>query len=296
MFKAYFHLSMELVRDVVKTMEEGMMESFDDEASKPISAAFSAPVPISSYNPDSSSGDEDGEGGRGRKAKKSKGYKKNKHVARADQDSATEAAIPSSSEKQKSPRSANTSPTRNGVTFAPAATTGVSVVTMSSSVFSPTSARSITAPAFSPSVRTPRGMYPRRGSAAASESNRSPSPVSYEDITTSSLRSARPRSAVGNGANSDALPYHHPYATSARERFNSLISETGSTPLDGMIGGRMPIMESMSQNAIDQMVERTFASAGVSDSDGGLSFEDFKRVVEGDSNMLAWFEALGSVF
>ena len=34
---------MELVRDVVKIMEEGMMENFDDEASKPVSAAFPAP-------------------------------------------------------------------------------------------------------------------------------------------------------------------------------------------------------------------------------------------------------------
>jgi hypothetical protein len=54
-------------------------------------------------------------------------------------------------------------------------------------------------------------------------------------------------------------------------------------------------MESMSQGAIEEMVERTFESAGVV-GDAGLSFEDFKRVVEGDSNMLAWFEALGSVF
>lgn len=45
MFKAYFHLSMELVRDVVKTMEEGMLLSFDDEGSKPVSAAFAAPIP-----------------------------------------------------------------------------------------------------------------------------------------------------------------------------------------------------------------------------------------------------------
>lgn len=40
MFKSYFFLSMELVRGVVKVMEEGMMESFDDEAEKPVSAAF----------------------------------------------------------------------------------------------------------------------------------------------------------------------------------------------------------------------------------------------------------------
>jgi hypothetical protein len=54
-------------------------------------------------------------------------------------------------------------------------------------------------------------------------------------------------------------------------------------------------MEAMSQGAIEEMVDRTFESAGISGG-AGLTFEDFKRVVEGDSNMLAWFEALGSVF
>lgn len=43
MFKSYFLLSMELVRGVVKVMEEGMLDNFDDEAENPVSAAFGAP-------------------------------------------------------------------------------------------------------------------------------------------------------------------------------------------------------------------------------------------------------------
>jgi hypothetical protein len=50
MFKAYFHLSMELVRDVVKAMEEEMMINFDDQGNKPVSASFTAPIPSSSQN------------------------------------------------------------------------------------------------------------------------------------------------------------------------------------------------------------------------------------------------------
>ncbi|KAI8922636.1 hypothetical protein BC831DRAFT_552785 [Entophlyctis helioformis] len=70
MFKAYFNLSMELVRDVVKTMEEGMMESFDDEAAKPVSASFLAPIPAGD-GPDMSSdsdanGDHDDDDASGR--------------------------------------------------------------------------------------------------------------------------------------------------------------------------------------------------------------------------------------
>lgn len=53
MFKAYFYLSMELVRDFVKTMEAGMMETFDDEASKPVSASFNAPIVGSGPEPGS---------------------------------------------------------------------------------------------------------------------------------------------------------------------------------------------------------------------------------------------------
>jgi len=45
MFKAYFNISLELVRDVVKSCEEEMMASFDDAADKPVSAVFNAPIP-----------------------------------------------------------------------------------------------------------------------------------------------------------------------------------------------------------------------------------------------------------
>jgi len=50
MLTAYFKLSMNLVRDVVKIMEEGIMENFDDEASKPVSSVFAAPIPSSNNN------------------------------------------------------------------------------------------------------------------------------------------------------------------------------------------------------------------------------------------------------
>ena len=45
MFKAYFYLSMELVRDVVKALEEEMISNFDDDGGKPVSAVFTAPIP-----------------------------------------------------------------------------------------------------------------------------------------------------------------------------------------------------------------------------------------------------------
>ncbi|XP_013408056.1 uncharacterized protein LOC106172026 [Lingula anatina] len=50
MFKAYFNITIELVRDVVKACEEEMMANFDDSSGKPVSALFSAPIPIESTN------------------------------------------------------------------------------------------------------------------------------------------------------------------------------------------------------------------------------------------------------
>ncbi|CAG8589064.1 1720_t:CDS:2 [Paraglomus occultum] len=44
-FKAYFHLSTELVRDVVKAMEEELMESYESSPAQPVAAAFNAAVP-----------------------------------------------------------------------------------------------------------------------------------------------------------------------------------------------------------------------------------------------------------
>lgn len=47
MYRAYFSLSMELVRDAVRAIEEEMIDEFDDQANKPVSAAFTAPIPES---------------------------------------------------------------------------------------------------------------------------------------------------------------------------------------------------------------------------------------------------------
>ncbi|KAF9958171.1 hypothetical protein BGZ72_000778 [Mortierella alpina] len=45
MFKAYFYLSMELIRDVVKTMENDLISNFEFQAGMPLSSTFTAPIP-----------------------------------------------------------------------------------------------------------------------------------------------------------------------------------------------------------------------------------------------------------
>ncbi|XP_065644580.1 uncharacterized protein LOC100212363 [Hydra vulgaris] len=45
MLQAYHQLSMEIVRDVVRSCEEEMMSTYDDSGNRPISAVFNAPIP-----------------------------------------------------------------------------------------------------------------------------------------------------------------------------------------------------------------------------------------------------------
>lgn len=56
-----------------------------------------------------------------------------------------------------------------------------------------------------------------------------------------------------------------------------------------------PVMEAMSQQALEEMVEQTFKDAGA-EGETEIDFAGFCRAAEKDPNLLAWFEALGCVF
>jgi len=58
---------------------------------------------------------------------------------------------------------------------------------------------------------------------------------------------------------------------------------------------KFPIMESMSQDAIEEMVEKTFKSIETK-REGFISYEEFRVFVQTDSSIVSWFEALGTVF
>ena len=53
------------------------------------------------------------------------------------------------------------------------------------------------------------------------------------------------------------------------------------------------IIDTISQNAINEMISQIFDSVGKTEE---LNFEDFKKAVAIDVNIMAWFESLGSVF
>ncbi|KAI9320437.1 hypothetical protein BX666DRAFT_1196029 [Dichotomocladium elegans] len=58
---------------------------------------------------------------------------------------------------------------------------------------------------------------------------------------------------------------------------------------------KFPIMETMSQDAINEMVEKTFKTIDVK-REGYISLDEFKQCVQTDSSIVSWFEALGTVF
>lgn len=58
---------------------------------------------------------------------------------------------------------------------------------------------------------------------------------------------------------------------------------------------KFPIMETMSQDAINEMVDKTFKSINVK-REGYISLDEFKQCVQADSSIVSWFESLGSVF
>ena len=55
------------------------------------------------------------------------------------------------------------------------------------------------------------------------------------------------------------------------------------------------MMEAMSQDAIEEMVRNVFKCADL-DNDGKITFEEFKTWAVLDNTILAWFDALGTIF
>ncbi|TPX53871.1 hypothetical protein PhCBS80983_g06116 [Powellomyces hirtus] len=274
MFKAYFHLSMELVRDVVKTMEEGMMESFDDEAAKPVSAAFAGPSGPYTGDVGASSSDE-GEDDDADLANPSRSKRILKHAKRATEDGYDILSnFASGGGSSAGPCGIPTRPRRGS-----SAETSPSYAAMTQS------------------------QVPNLLISPQSSHNQPPSSSlsSHNTSTTRPIRRLNLRRSLPHLSTSS--PLRMSLNPSSPQAFG-LPSPTPASAIEE----QWPIMEAMSQDAIEEMVDKVFEMAGKSESnrqyhqhqrleqDDGLTYEDFAAVVELDSNLLAWFEALGSVF
>ncbi|CAM0142679.1 unnamed protein product [Umbelopsis sp. WA50703] len=215
MFKAYFYLSMELVRDVVSAMEDDMMDNFEFSASQPVSAAFTVAIPSAS----------------------------------SDEDDNT-----SQNEEQLTNNDAHRTRRHN---------------TRKEDYFQQQYAQE----------------NRHQASKDASESSLSATSVQEEHAQAESPT---------NTSESNWLPSSDASPTFSVQSLTKKQQEDETEPKKPW-EEKFPIMETMSQDAIEEMVEKTFRSIDTK-REGYISYEEFKQFVQTDSSIVSWFEALGTVF
>lgn len=243
MFRAYFHVSMELVRDVVKTMEESLVETFDDEAAKPVSSVFTAPIPAAISDDEDDNDDND--------------------------ESHNETKEDMIDLRKPSPLSKQKSKIKSKVKFE----NDYSGTILSDGIRPQRSQTGI------PSVNTSINYGSRQFKRIMhyTPTNQAPtSPQSPTDIANYSLRRI------------STLSSYPPL----RELEAALTSPTLS--FGGLEDEYFPMIEALSQDAIEELVERIYGR--VEGEGKELDYEMFEVLVGEDTNVLAWFEALGSIF
>ncbi|KAI8641756.1 hypothetical protein BD408DRAFT_201310 [Parasitella parasitica] len=225
MYKSYFYLSMELVRDVVSAMEDEMMDTFEFSASQPVSAAFNVAMPSTPTDRNSSEDEDDDS------EEEATGSQSNQYVAEAG---------PSNSKKIKKKRY----------------------------------------PLKEDHFLRQYAMEAEQAQALSTASH-----AQVDDMADNVLRSDSQRLSMSSKSNE----YERPPAAS------QLSLEQQQPQGKKAWEEKFPIMETMSQGAINEMVDKTFKSIQT-EREGYINFEEFKECVQSDSSIVSWFEALGTVF
>jgi hypothetical protein len=77
---------------------------------------------------------------------------------------------------------------------------------------------------------------------------------------------------------------------------SSSSAPAGSYANPSFFSSTFPVMESISQDAIQEMVEKTFSAIPNPSKPGFITLEEFRAYVLTDAGILGWFDALGSIF
>ncbi|KAI8876077.1 EF-hand [Backusella circina FSU 941] len=236
MYKSYFYLSMELVRDVVSAMEDEMMDTFEFSASQPVSAAFNVAMPATPLDR-ASSDDEDDDNG----------------------EEETEEAGPS----QQQP-SLNTTTTATNNTNMNTTTT----------------------------TKSKKKRYPLKEDHFLKQYTRE----AEQAKALAEASEAQLNSMADDVMRSDSQRL---FMTREYDQEDHAMQKR-KQDLDSIPGKKVweekfPIMETMSQGAINEMVDKTFKSIET-ERQGYINFKEFKQCVHIDSSIVSWFEALGTVF
>ncbi|GAA5805904.1 hypothetical protein HPULCUR_011430 [Helicostylum pulchrum] len=226
MYKSYFYLSMELVRDVVSAMEDEMMDTFEFSASQPVSAAFNVAMP--STPSDRNNSDDD-------------------HNDDDDSSNSEEGEL---------------------IEAGPSATDNDTTKTMKKKRYP---------------VKEDHFLRQYAIEAEQTQELTNASESQIKDMTDNVLRSDSQRLSMSkNLTDQDRLQFEE------KRRKSELQGKKAWEE-------KFPIMETMSQGAINEMVDKTFKSIQT-EREGFINFEEFKECVQTDSSIVSWFEALGTVF
>ncbi|KAG2224977.1 hypothetical protein INT45_000098 [Circinella minor] len=246
MFKSYFYLSMELVRDVVSAMEDEMMDNFEFSASQPVSAAFNVAIPSLPSSSQNSSDEEDEE----------HHHRHNEHGNNINEEEEVE------NSERRERRRRRRYPNKENY--------------------------------FQQQYRDQQQHQQYHSDNDDNEINdkenfgyikeepqfefdRSLSKNKQRHITTTNTRNI----AVEQQEQQDEI-----------EDDEDVI---GPSSPKRTWEEKFPIMETMSQDAINEMVDKTFKNIDAK-REGYISLEEFRQCVQTDSSIVSWFEALGTVF
>ncbi|KAI8079478.1 hypothetical protein BDF21DRAFT_41867 [Thamnidium elegans] len=221
MYKSYFYLSMELVRDVVSAMEDEMMDTFEFSASQPVSAAFNVAMPSTPSDRNNSDDDDNSSN---------------------EESELTEAG--------------------------PSATDDDTIKTIKKRRYP---------------VKEDHFLRQYAIEAEQAQALTDASESQIIDMTDNVLRSDSQRLSMSKSlTDQDRLQFEE------KRRKRELQGKKAWEE-------KFPIMETMSQGAINEMVDKTFKSIQT-EREGFINFEEFKECVQTDSSIVSWFEALGTVF
>lgn len=275
MLTAYFKLSMNLVRDVVKIMEEGIMENFDDEASKPVSSVFAAPIPSSNNNFDE-------------KEKKEKGSYDDGGFIEDDYSeiNVSTGDLNISYEKPKEKKNLTNEVIYENVD---ADIIKINKKLNISDINDENNKNEVHSPNSNKKNNVSLVIPPNNGSTSNSTNN-----SALASASTSTPSSSNPFNKLKQKRSSVSLSAD---TSSALQTQANLITKINKKHHYEVLrrSNNIPIMEAMSQDTIEEVVNKTFTLANAKNNDY-LTFEEFQKVAESDITILAWFEALGSVF
>ncbi|KAG0322576.1 hypothetical protein BGZ99_003232 [Dissophora globulifera] len=150
----------------------------------------------------------------------------------------------------------------------------------------------------SPSYFHPSPVTPTLAPALAIGFGISPDASSSASSSSSSASSAQNHDGANGQAGRGTEVYgRRPSMGTPYQSFaSSSLAPAGSYANASYFSSTFPVMESISQDAIQEMVEKTFSAIRNPSKPGFITLEEFRAYVLTDAGILGWFDALGSIF